>query len=181
MKKFAPRILLAGSLALGLASVAQSRPATSVPPAPAKAGMPAFVRDIEPAAAAAVAVVDAFSAAIKSVRIDQAAQLLDPKVLVLESGGSERSRDQYLTEHATADAAFMQGAEQELRYRKARVVGDMAWVGTESFISHGPEGKRVTRLSTETMVLRKTAQGWKIVHIHWSSRAQPGAAAPRRD
>ena len=24
--------------------------------------------------------------------------------------------------------------------------------------------------STETMVLRKAADGWKIVHIHWSSR-----------
>ena len=33
------------------------------------------------------------------------------------------------------------------------------------------EGKTITLLSTETMVLKKTAQGWKIVHIHWSSHA----------
>jgi hypothetical protein len=26
--------------------------------------------------------------------------------------------------------------------------------------------------STETAILRKTVQGWKIVHLHWSSRAQ---------
>jgi len=26
--------------------------------------------------------------------------------------------------------------------------------------------------STETMVLRSTSAGWKIVHIHWSSRAK---------
>jgi hypothetical protein len=26
--------------------------------------------------------------------------------------------------------------------------------------------------STETAILRKTGAGWKIVHLHWSSRAQ---------
>lgn len=28
----------------------------------------------------------------------------------------------------------------------------------------------MTLLSTETMVLKNTAAGWQIVHIHWSSR-----------
>ena len=52
-----------------------------------------FAQDIEPAAQEAVAVVEEFSAAIKAVRIAEASALLDPNVLVLESGGSERSRD----------------------------------------------------------------------------------------
>lgn len=137
---------------------------------------PALVQDIEAAATEAVAVVDAFSAAIQGVRIAQAAALLDPAVLVLESGGSERNRDQYLAEHAQADAAYMKDARQELRYRQARIVGDVAWVGTESSISRDKDGKPTSSLSTETMVLRKTAQGWKIVHIHWSSRPAPGSS-----
>ena len=131
-----------------------------------------FAQDIEPAAKEAVAVVDQFSAAIKAVRIAEASALLDPNVLVLESGGSERSRDQYLAEHAQADAEYMKDASQDLRYRQARIVGDIAWVGTESTVSHGKAGKAASSLSTETMVLRKTSQGWKIVHIHWSSRPE---------
>lgn len=52
-------------------------------------------------------------------------------------------------------------------------MGDIAWVGTESTVSHDKAGKSAASLSTETMVLGKTAQGWKIVHIHWSSRPAP--------
>ena len=139
-------------------------------PGSAAVSPPAFVQDIEPAAQDAVAAVEAFSAAIRTGRIDQASALLDPNVLVLESGSSERSRDQYLAEHAQADADYMKDARQALRYRQARTVGDIAWVGTESVVSHDKAGKPASSLSTETMLLRKTAQGWRIVHIHWSSR-----------
>jgi ketosteroid isomerase-like protein len=136
---------------------------------------PAVVQDIDPAAQEAVAVVDAFSNAIQGMRIDEASALLDPAVLVLESGGSERNRDQYLAEHAQADAEYMKDARQQLRYRQARIVGDVAWVGTESTLTRDKDGKPVSSLSTETMLLRKTAQGWKIVHIHWSSRPAPAS------
>ena len=136
----------------------------------------AVVQDIDPAAQEAVAVVEAFSAAIKGVRIDEASALLDPTVLVLESGGSERNRDQYLAEHAQADAQYMKDARQALRYQQARVLGDIARVGSESIISHNKDGELSSSLSTETMVLKKTAQGWKIVHIHWSSRPAPGSS-----
>ena len=32
-------------------------------------------------------------------------------------------------------------------------------------------GRAVDRLTTETMVLKRLADGWRIHHIHWSSRA----------
>ncbi len=159
----AERLAISAALALALVLIVPRAQAT----------MPAFVQDVSPEAVAAVKVVDAFSTAIKAARIDSAKALLDPKVLVLESGGSERSRDQYLEEHAVADAAYMQGATQDLRYRKARVAGELAWVGTESILTSQKNGKPSLNMSTETMILRKTADGWKIVHIHWSSRAVP--------
>jgi hypothetical protein len=136
-------------------------------------GKPAIVLDIAPAAVDAVKVVDAFSAAIKAVKISEAGDLMDAKALILESGGSERSRDEYLQSHAIADAAFMQNAKQELRYRQAQADGNVAWVGTESILQTSRDGKPMMVLSTETMVLSKGPQGWKIVHIHWSSRAAP--------
>jgi ketosteroid isomerase-like protein len=158
--------VLIGGLAWALTASAHE-------PVVASSGMPAFVQDIAPAAADAVKVVDAFSAAIKAVKLDEAAKLLDPKVLILESGSSERSRDEYLGEHAIADAAFMQTATQQPRYRQAQASGDVAWVGTESLLETTRDGKPLLLLSTETMVLKRTEPGWRIVHIHWSSRPAP--------
>jgi hypothetical protein len=154
---------------------AASAPAPGTQPAATTAslGMPVYVRNIDPAAAGAVKVVDMFSAAIKAARLDEAAKLLDPKVLILESGGSERSRDEYLEHHAIADAAFMQSAQQQLRYRQAHVDGAFAWVGTESELQAIKDTKPVLLKSTETMLLHKGPQGWKIVHIHWSSSEIP--------
>jgi ketosteroid isomerase-like protein len=43
-------------------------------------------------------------------------------------------------------------------------------VGTESELHASKDGKPITLLSTETMVLKNTPNGWRIVHIHWSSR-----------
>jgi uncharacterized protein (TIGR02246 family) len=117
------------------------------------------------------AVVDAFGSAIAAGNIDAAAALLADDVLVLESGGAERSKAEYLAGHAAADAEFLKNAHVMRGQRTVRVVGDLAWVGTESMIhAAGADGLPLTLLSTETMVLQRAAAGWRIVHIHWSSR-----------
>lgn len=170
-------LVLASNLALVMVVSAHEPAKSAAPPAVESAtsgtGMPVYVENIAPAAADAVKVVDAFSAAIKAVRIDVAAKLLDANVLILESGSSERSRDEYLREHAIEDAAFMQTTQQQLRYRQAQAVGDVVWVGTESTLQTSRNGQPLLLLSTETMVLKKSTEGWKIVHIHWSSRPAP--------
>ncbi len=126
---------------------------------------------IAPAAADAVATVERFSVALGSGDLAKAGAELDPTVLILEGGGVERSRDEYLGGHAKSDAAFLKGAHITLRRRTAQASGDLAWVGSESEI-HAMKGDKMLMIaSTETMVLRKTDQGWKIAHIHWSSRA----------
>ncbi len=165
---FAVGMLLCGAALAG----GPAKPKATTQPV-ASIGMPVFVSNIAPEAIDAVKVVDAFSTAIKLVKLDEAANLLDPKVLILESGSSERRRDEYMQSHAIADAAFMQTAQQQLRYRQAQAEGNIAWVGTESILSRLKDGKPIHLLSTETMILRKGPQGWKIVHIHWSSRPQP--------
>jgi ketosteroid isomerase-like protein len=125
--------------------------------------------------AAVVAVVEQFGRALKAGQIDAAAELLDPEVLVLESGGAERDRAQYLREHAPEDAKFLQAAQIRAGQRRARVEGDLAWVGSESEIDYVTDGKPHTLLSTETMVLRRHDGAWRIVHIHWSSRPKRGS------
>jgi len=87
-------------------------------------------------------------------------------VIILESGGAEHSAAEYLVHHAKADAEFLKGARQSLKRRTARVAGDLAWVATESELETQEDGKAVVAAGTETMVLRSTEAGWKIVNIH---------------
>ena len=113
-----------------------------------------------------------FNAALSSGDLATVGSLLAPDVLILESGGAERSREEYLGQHAVSDAAFLKGAHRQLLRQRARVAGEFAWVGTESELHAQKDGKPLTVQSTETMVLKQTADGWRIVHIHWSSRTK---------
>ncbi|MBP6013449.1 MAG: hypothetical protein KBA31_14585 [Alphaproteobacteria bacterium] len=41
---------------------------------------------------------------------------------------------------------------------------------TEGRITGEYSGKPINSISLETMVLHRQPAGWKIVHVHWSSR-----------
>lgn len=131
--------------------------------------------DVPASASAAAAVVDRFFAALSSGDLAQAGAQLDPDVIILESGGAEHSAAEYLGGHAKGDAQFLKGSHHILNRRTARTTGDVAWVASESELHVEKDGKPSTLASTETMVLRAGPDGWKIVHIHWSSRVKkPG-------
>ena len=98
-----------------------------------------------------------------------AGSYLAQDVLILESGSAEHSRQEYLGGHARHDAAFLKDARIEVGKRIARIDGDTVWVGTESELRTSSKGKPVALTSTETMVLKRMLDGWRIVHIHWSS------------
>jgi ketosteroid isomerase-like protein len=125
----------------------------------------------------AVAAVDRFTAALSGGDLTKAGAELDSNVLILESGGAERSAAEYLGGHAKEDAAFLKTAHQQLMHRSAHASGDFAWVASESELHILKDGKPMTVLSTETMLLQRRASAWKIVHIHWSSRKKDPAAA----
>ncbi|MFC3068445.1 YybH family protein [Phenylobacterium soli] len=122
-------------------------------------------------AAAAARVVDAFHAALKTGEPDKAAALLASDVLVFEAGGAERSKADYAAAHLAADAKFEGAAESTPQQRTGAASGGLAWIATEGRVRSQSGEKVVDRLTTETMILRRTPEGWRIVHIHWSSRA----------
>ena len=163
--RFLPTLLLAAGLAFAAAPAAHEGSA---------AGRAEIL--VGPGAEAAVVVVDEFSAALQAADLARVEALLNPDVLVLESGGAERSRAEYFLEHAGADAAFLKGATVKLLRRVARADADLAWVGSESEIHASRDGKALLLLSSETMVLRRADGAWRIVHIHWSSRPKPAPA-----
>jgi len=121
------------------------------------------------AAKPAVAVVVEFSTALQAGDLKKVESLLDPNVLVLESGNAEKSRAEYLKHHAGEDAAFLKKVHVMVKRRSARADGNLAYVTTESDMHQMEGGKMQTIQSTETMVLQKSGEAWRIVHIHWSS------------
>jgi hypothetical protein len=168
--KTMPRLLLLAALfaPFSWAVSAQSKPDPHAQHAKPSAGTVAM--DVARAAQPAVEIVDKFGTSLAAGDLKAVGSLLDPAVLILESGSAERSREEYLGHHAIADAAFLKGTHQQILRRTARISGETAWVGTESELHSNKDGKATTTLSTETMVLKRTPQGWRIVHIHWSSR-----------
>lgn len=160
------------ALALAFAVVSPAMAQTTQAHAHHPATAAAANVDVPAAATAAVAVVERFNTALSSEDLATVGSLLAPDVLILESGGAEHSREEYLGHHAISDAAFLKDAHRQLVRQRARTAGEFAWVGTESELHAQKDGKPLTVLSTETMVLKQAADGWRIVHIHWSSRTK---------
>jgi ketosteroid isomerase-like protein len=98
--------------------------------------------------------------------------MLDPEVVIFEAGGAEFSRKEYLAGHARSDAEFLAAAQVKPGRRAARVSGDLAWVASLAQIGTERDGKTITVDAAETMLLRRGSDGWRIVHIHWSSRTR---------
>ena len=126
-------------------------------------------------ASEAAAVVDAFHAALKANEADKALALLAEDVMVLEEGGAERSRDEYAAHHLEADASFAAVTEATIPRRAGWADGAVAWVTSEGRTTGLAGDRTIDRLTVETMVLKRGPDGWRIQHIHWSSRAAPAA------
>ena len=123
-----------------------------------------------PAYEEAAHVVDAFHAALDKGDRDAALAALDDAVAIYEQGWVESSKADYAKEHLGADLKFAQSTKSEHTSRTGALLGDLAYVTTEGRTTGTFEGKPVNSITLETMVLRRDGEGWRIVHIHWSSR-----------
>jgi mono/diheme cytochrome c family protein len=136
--------------------------AHSHPPAPAQVQLPPGVLN-------AAETVDTFQKRLAQGDTNGAAQLLDPSVLIYEAGGAEKSRAEYASHHLKSDAEFLKNAEVRQLSRTGNGLGDFAWIATESELKTTGT-KPVDIITTETMVLQRGPSGWRVTHIHWSSR-----------
>lgn len=117
-----------------------------------------------------VRVVKDFHSALAAGDERAVSRLLDSSVLIMEGGNVERSLEEYASHHLKADAKFMRSMKYQLERQSGDSVGDLAWVASEAALEGESKGKRLDLVSTESLVLRRTSAGWRIVHIHWSSR-----------
>jgi ketosteroid isomerase-like protein len=100
--------------------------------------------------------------------------LLDPKVAIMEGGNVEQSLKEYAAHHLPADLTFMKGVTYTLERQTGDSSGDLAWVASEAALTGASDGKPVALASTEILVLKNAGGNWKVVHIHWSSKAAKG-------
>lgn len=116
-----------------------------------------------------VEVVAAFHDALARGDRARVTELLASGVIIFESGGAELSREEYASHHLGADMEFAKATKQEVVSREAGEAGDAAWVLTRSRTTGKFRERKIDLRGTETMLLRKTVDGWRIIHIHWSS------------
>ena len=116
------------------------------------------------------AAVEAFHAAL--AKGDRAAvmALLSPDAQILEGGHAE-SREEYEKGHLASDIEFAQAVPSKRENVVARQEGSAAWVKSSSRVSGSFKGRDVNSAGAELIVLTKTADGWRIRAIHWSSHA----------
>lgn len=167
---FAARLALACALGLGATGAAVAHPgAPHAPPASSSA--------MSPEAQTAAQTVDAFHDALARGDAAAAGALLDDTALIFEEGEAEQSKSAYVAGHLPADIAYLKAVRDVVAARRGGAAGGLAWIATEGRAQGRYHDKAVDRRTTETMVLRRTTQGWRIVHIHWSSHAtaSPGA------
>jgi ketosteroid isomerase-like protein len=158
------RLALAASVLAAFATTsvgAQSQRGRAVP----------TVNVLARSAHAPAAVVDSFHSALRRGDTRAALGLLAGNALIFESGGVERGKAEYASHHLAADAAFSQAVPSTITRRAGEAAGNVAWIATEGRTTGTYKGKALDRRTVETMVLRRTEAGWKIVHIHWSSAA----------
>lgn len=159
---------------LALASVASvllAFASTAEAAQPQRGAVRSSVNALAPPARQAAAVVDSFHAALQRGDTRAALGFLANDALIFESGGVERGKAEYASHHLAADAAFSQAVPATITRRAGEAVGNVAWIATEGRTTGTYKGKPVDRRTVETMVLRRTGAGWRIVHIHWSSAA----------
>jgi ketosteroid isomerase-like protein len=120
-------------------------------------------------ATAVKAAVRAFHDALAAGDSARALALLHPDVRVFEGGHAE-SLSQYRSGHLAADMEFSAAVERKILDDQVFGGGGRGVYLAEYRTAGTFRGEDVEAHGTETMVLLRTADGWRIRHIHWSSR-----------
>ncbi len=124
----------------------------------------------EPSAADEVrTVVEEFHAALAAGDSTRALEYLHPEVVVYEAGHAE-SLAEYRSGHLASDIEFSRAVTFET-VRDAVIVGRELSLYLREYTMTGTfRDREIDAHGVETMVLESTEEGWKIRHIHWSSR-----------
>lgn len=114
-------------------------------------------------------VVESYGRALASGDSLTALELLHPDVIIYEAGHAE-TYEEYRSGHLRSDIAFAAAVPRTTSTDQVLLSGDVALYTSEYNAKGRFRNRDIDSHGTETMVLVRTADGWKIRHIHWSSR-----------
>lgn len=117
--------------------------------------------------------VHGFKAALASGDSARALAYLHPDAVVYEGGHAETLAE-YRSGHLRADMAFAAATSSETLHERVVLADDMALYLSESATTGEFRGRAIDSRGTESLVLVPTPDGWRIRHIHWSSRRERG-------
>ncbi|MDT0496803.1 nuclear transport factor 2 family protein [Algiphilus sp. W345] len=116
-------------------------------------------------------IVDGFRKAVLRGNADEALGMLASDVVIYEQGFSEFDRREYAGDHLAADIQFEKSIHRAITWRQVFQDEVYAFVISEYRLTGDLDGEPLNIATTETMVLRRDAQSWKIAHIHLSSHS----------
>jgi ketosteroid isomerase-like protein len=123
----------------------------------------------ETAPPAALAVADQLHEALAAGDRERVRSLLMADVLVYEMGVVEASFAEYAKSHLGADIDFTRQVKRDRVSRSSGGAADLAWVATQCRVTGTYNKRPIDNDAIETLILRRTSEGWRIAHIHWSS------------
>jgi len=118
---------------------------------------------------AVTATVHAFHQALAAGDAGGALRLLAADAVILESGARE-TRAEYAAHHLSADIEFARAVPMQRGPMQVAVAGDTAWVSSTGKLQGTFQARAIDLATAELMVLSRTASGWEIRAIHWSSQ-----------
>jgi ketosteroid isomerase-like protein len=114
--------------------------------------------------------VDAFHAALRNKDTAAALSLLDRGLVVFEFGTADPTVEAYAFRHLPFDMDVAVATRWKLETRKVGGEGGERWVlSTYRVTGRQSDGTPIDQTTLETVILRRTAGLFRIVHFHWST------------
>jgi len=122
--------------------------------------------------AAVRALVSRFHSAVTAGDAAGAMAVVGADAVFLEAGGME-TRAEYEKDHLPADIEFEKSVPMKRGALRVVVSGDAAWTTCTTELRGTFQGRTIDSIGTEMIVLSRTAGGWHIRAVSWTSRARP--------
>lgn len=123
--------------------------------------------------------VDGFHAALKRKDTGGALSYLDRSLMVFEFGLTDATVEAYALSHLPGDIDMAAVSDWAVQARRVGGSGNERWVlSTYHVTGKLPDGKPIDQVMLETAIVRRVGDGFRIVHLHWSSD-KPWAQPPR--
>jgi ketosteroid isomerase-like protein len=114
--------------------------------------------------------VDAFHAALRKKDTAAALSLLDRGLVVYEFGAVDATAEAYAFRHLPFDMDVAVATQWRLQTRRAGGEGNERWVlSTYRVTGKQSDGAPIDLAMLETVILRRSGEGFRIVHFHWST------------